>query len=100
MKWWLTLALTIHAIITAFALEHHKFLDFFPPFHERLTSQIFSDLTIAMALVLGFFYYERKTHQRPLTPWWICLVATVLLGSFAPLIYLLCGGYRLPGAKS
>ncbi len=99
MKWLITLLLIGHSAITVWAMEQHSFWDFFPPFQERLTTQIFSDLTIAMGLVLGFFYLERKSQARPMLPWYGCALATLLLGSFAPLIYLLLGGYRPPLAK-
>lgn len=89
MKWLLIILLAAHTAVSLWASQTHSFLDFFPPFNDRLTTQVFSDLSVSIILVLVFIYQDRKRAQKSMGPWWLCAFGTILLGSFAPLIYLL-----------
>lgn len=48
--------------------------------------QVLADLTIALVLVLAWLWKDAKATGRKPWPW---IVATLTLGSFAPLVYLL-----------
>ncbi len=47
--------------------------------------QVFTDLVIALVLVLSWLIPEAKKNNRNPWPW---VLATVLMGSFGPLLYL------------
>jgi len=85
----LILLLLIHGTVTLVAFNKVGILTVFPPFEEVHTYQIFSDLLVSVALAMMFIYRELKRKQRPLKAFYGCCVGVVLLGSFAPLIYLL-----------
>ncbi|MFP5492481.1 MAG: DUF2834 domain-containing protein [Bacteriovoracia bacterium] len=89
MRWLCIVLLATHTAVSLWAAQHHSFLDFFPPFNNRLTTQIFSDLSMSIIMVLAFIYQDRKRANKSMGPWWLCAFGTILLGSFAPLIYLL-----------
>ena len=48
--------------------------------------QVLTDLTIALTLVLTWICKDAKVTGRNAWPW---IIATLTLGSFAPLVYLL-----------
>ena len=48
--------------------------------------QVFADLAIALTLVLVWMWRDAKATGRNIWPW---LFATLALGSFGPLLYLL-----------
>jgi hypothetical protein len=48
--------------------------------------QVFADLVIALSLVLVWMWFDARKTGRAFWPW---AVATLLLGSFGPLVYLL-----------
>ncbi len=50
--------------------------------------QVFFDLCIALILVLSAMIADARRHGRTVWPY---VVATLLLGSFGPLAYLLAG---------
>jgi len=54
-------------------------------FRSPGTMQILADLGIGMLLVSSWMVRDARQRKKPVGPW---LVATVFLGSFAPLAYL------------
>ncbi|MEX0271967.1 hypothetical protein AB3R30_22845 [Leptolyngbyaceae cyanobacterium UHCC 1019] len=50
------------------------------------SAQIFVDLVIALVLVSVWMWQDAKATGRNPLPW---IVATILVGSFSPLLYLL-----------
>lgn len=57
-----------------------------PHFQSFAGGQVFADLVIALSLAMVWIWHDAKAHGR--TPWpWI--LATLALGSFGPLLYLL-----------
>lgn len=55
--------------------------------------QVFFDLAIALLLVLGWIYKDARARGR--NPW-IWVVATVMTGSVAPLLYLITNKQDAP----
>jgi hypothetical protein len=48
--------------------------------------QVFADLVISLCLVMSWMRQDAKANGRRFWPW---LVATLLVGSFSPLLYLI-----------
>lgn len=57
--------------------------------HSPAGWQVFTDLVIALVLVLSWLIHHARTNGRNPVPW---VVLTLLLGSFGPLLYLLFFG--------
>jgi fluoride ion exporter CrcB/FEX len=57
-----------------------------PQFQNFGLGQVLADLTISLILIMIWMWQDAKTTGRNPWPW---LVATLTLGSFGPLIYLL-----------
>ena len=81
--------LTAHTAMTFYFLRHDGFFSVFPPFQQDHTWQIFSDLVVSISLVLFFIFRELRLQKQKLNSFYFLIVGTVLLGSFAPLIFLL-----------
>lgn len=80
--------------LTAVALAHHGYLGLFKlQFQTWGGTQVFADLVIALTLVMGWMWRDARALGRNVWPW---LVATLALGSFGPLLYLLT---RKPGSS-
>ena len=86
----LILLLVIHTAMTFYFLRNDGYFSVLPPFKEGYTWQIFSDLAVAMSLILFFIYRELKLRKESLISVYVLGLATLLLGSFAPLAFLLC----------
>lgn len=79
----------VHAVVTARASMDSEYLELFAfAFATWPARQLFSDLTVAMVLVVGWMIVDAKKMGR--NPW-PYVVASVLFGSFAPVAYLLIG---------
>jgi hypothetical protein len=82
-------ALLVHGCISYVAWLEHGFAGAFPPFVSSNTTQIYSDLVIALIGVNIWVFYDmrlRKTSRR----WFVVhATGTWLSGSFAPLLYIL-----------
>jgi hypothetical protein len=61
----------------------------FPPFSDMYVYQIFSDLVMSLGIVLTLILILLRRKGRSLTGFYILMVGSVALGSFAPIIYLL-----------
>jgi hypothetical protein len=58
--------------------------------------QVFVDLAAALLIALMFLYDDAKARGIRFWPW---IIATLMTGSIAPLLYLLIYGYR-PGRSN
>jgi hypothetical protein len=75
------------AVLTAEAFVQMGFVGFFAALAANLaTVQVFTDLVIGLSVVLGFIWYDARERGLPFARY---AVATVLLGSFGPLAYLI-----------
>jgi hypothetical protein len=57
-----------------------------PHFQSFGGGQVFADLVIALSLAMVWMWQDAKKHGRVVWPW---ILATLTLGSFGPLAYLL-----------
>ena len=84
----LVIALLIpFALITAYALGTVGYMGIVA-YHLPSPAgwQVFSDLVVALVLVCSWMIVDARKHGRSVIPY---LVATLFLGSFGPLAYLL-----------
>jgi hypothetical protein len=73
--------------LTAMALAHHGYIGIFEQqFQTWAGMQVLADLVIALTLVMMWMWRDARATGRNVWPW---LVATLALGSFGPLLYLL-----------
>jgi hypothetical protein len=56
--------------------------------HSYGAMQIFADLVIALALVMAWMWRDAKNTGRNIWPW---IAATLVVGSFGPLLYFITG---------
>ncbi len=81
------LALSAFGALTAVALWQHGVVGIFLlQFQTSAGLQVLADLAIALALVLVWLWRDARATGRNPWPW---IVATLALGSFGPLVYLL-----------
>ncbi len=84
----LTVFFVLFAALTAYAVHHVGGV--WQLLHAHLSQpagwQIFADLVIVMCLLLVFVYRDAKATGRPFVPW---AMASLLLGSFGPLLYFI-----------
>ena len=85
-------ALLVHGGFTVVAFVEHGYSGYFPPFSDTNTTQIFSDLVLALTLVNVWVYFDLKRRKKPGYWFLVHLLGTALSGSFAPLVYLLVRG--------
>lgn len=75
------------AVLSGIALWHHGFWGIIAPhFKSWGAGQVFADLVIALTLVITWMWRDAKATGRNPLPW---VVATLIGGSFGPLVYLL-----------
>jgi hypothetical protein len=73
--------------LSAVALWQHGYIGIFQlQFQTSAGLQVLADLAIALALVLAWLWRDARATGRSPWPW---VVATLALGSFGPLLYLL-----------
>jgi hypothetical protein len=83
----LIVTLLAFGALTAVALAHHGYFGIFTlPFQTWGGTQVLADLVIALTLVLVWMWHDARATGRNVWPW---IVATLALGSFGPLLYLL-----------
>ena len=84
--------LVFHTVISVRALMDFGFFDLFRfAYKDWASAQLFSDLTMCLVLLSSWMIVDSRRTGRTVWPW---LLATMLLGSFAPLTYLLVGELR------
>ena len=83
----LVLILIPFAALTAVALWQHGYWGILAPHFQTFgAGQVLADLVIALTLVMAWMWRDAKATGRNIWPWF---VATLFLGSFGPLLYLL-----------
>jgi RsiW-degrading membrane proteinase PrsW (M82 family) len=81
------LTLILFGALTVAALWQDGILKIFSSIPQSLGSlQIYLDLVIACSLINVWIWHDAKKHGR--NPW-LWIIATFIVGSFSPLIYLL-----------
>lgn len=83
----LLVALALLGAVTAAALWQHGYWGILAPhFQSWGGAQVLLDLVIALGLVLAWLWNDARTSGRNPWPW---IAATLVVGSFGPLVYLL-----------
>jgi len=81
------LVLILFGSLTAIALWQYGYWGILAPHFQSFgAAQVFADLVIALTLVMVWMWQDAKAAGRNPWPW---IIATLFLGSFGPLIYLL-----------
>jgi hypothetical protein len=85
----LLITLVLFGALSAAALWQHGYLGIFALHFQTFGgAQVLADLVIALVLVMTWMWRDAKATGRNVWPW---IVATLALGSFGPLVYLLTG---------
>ncbi len=83
----LTTTLILFGALSAAALWQHGYWGILAPHFQSLGGgQVLADLVIALTLVMVWMWHDAKATGRKTWPW---IVATLVLGSIGPLLYLL-----------
>ena len=83
----LIVTLVLFGALTAAALWQHGYWGIIAPHFQTFGGgQVLTDLVIALTLAQVWMWQDAKATGRNIWPW---LVATLALGSFGPLLYLL-----------
>jgi hypothetical protein len=93
-------ALAAHGVLTIISFRDHGYPGFFPPFADSNTTQVFSDLVVALSLVNIWVFFDLKRRGKPFYWFFIHLLATAMFGSFAPLVYLLTRGEQRSSSRT
>jgi len=79
--------IVLFGALTANALWQHGYWGLFAPHVQSFAdAQVLADLVIALSLVMVWMWHDARKIGRNVWPW---LLATLALGSFGPLLYLL-----------
>lgn len=90
----LLLALVGLGCITAVALWHDGFICILSSIgHSYGSIQIFTDLVIALTLVMVWMWRDARRSGRNVWPW---ILMTLVVGSFGPLLYLITARRKGP----
>jgi hypothetical protein len=83
----LTITLILFGALSAVALWQHGYWGIIAPqFQSFGAGQVLADLVIALTLAMVWMWHDAKATGRNAWPW---IIATLVLGSFGPLVYLL-----------
>jgi hypothetical protein len=90
----LILTLLLFGALSAVALWQHGYWGIIAPHFQSFGGgQVLADLVIALTLVMVWMWHDAGAVGRNPWPW---IVATLVVGSLSPLLYLLT---RKPAAK-
>lgn len=88
----LALVTVAFGVLSAVAVADHGYLGIFTwQLGSTAGLQVLTDLVIALALAMAWMVADARRTGRRAWPW---LLATLALGSFGPLGYLLAGTLR------
>lgn len=83
----IVLTMILFGALSAVALWRHGYWGIIAPhFQSSGAGQVFADLVIALTLIMIWMWRDARAAGRNPWPW---IVATLALGSFGPLVYLL-----------
>lgn len=83
----IVVTLILFGALSTVAIIEHGFVGIFmSPMQSLASTQIFFDLVISLTLVMIWMWRDAKANGRNIWPW---LIATLAVGSFGPLVYLL-----------
>lgn len=83
----IVVTLALFGALSAIALWHHGYWGIVAPHFQSFgAGQVFADLVIALTLIMIWMWRDARASGRNPWPW---IVATLALGSFGPLVYLL-----------
>ncbi len=83
----ITIVLILFGALSAVALWQHGYWGLIAPLLQTFGGgQVLADLVISLSLVMLWMWHDAKTTGRTAWPW---IAATLVLGSFGPLVYLL-----------
>jgi len=81
------ITLILFGALTTVALWQHGYWGIIAPHFKSFgAGQVLADLVIALTLVMIWMWRDARSTGRNVWPW---IVATLALGSFGPLLYLL-----------
>jgi len=81
------ITLVLFGALSGIALWQHGYWGIIAPHFQSFgAGQVFADLVIALTLAMVWMWHDARATGRNAWPW---IVATLLLGSFGPLVYLL-----------
>jgi hypothetical protein len=83
----IVITLVLFGTLTGIAVWHDGISGIFRSISSSFgAAQIYVDLIIALVLIMIWMWQDAKSTDRIIWPW---IVATLLTGAFAPLLYLL-----------
>lgn len=83
----IVITLILFGALTGVALWQHGYWGIIAPHFQSFgAGQVFADLVIALTLAMVWMWQDAKASGRNPWPW---IAATLALGSFGPLVYLL-----------
>lgn len=83
----LIITLVLFGALSAVALWQHGYWGIIAPHFQSFgAGQVLADLVIALTLAMVWMWRDAKATGRNVWPW---IIATLALGSFGPLVYLL-----------
>ena len=83
----LILTLLLFGALSAVALWQHGYWGIIAPHFQSFGGgQVLADLVIALTLVMVWMWHDARAAGRNPWPW---IVATLVVGSLSPLLYLL-----------
>ena len=81
------ITLALFGALSAAALWQHGYWGILLPHFQSLAGgQVLADLAIALTLAMVWMWQDARSAGRSIWPW---IAATLVLGSFGPLVYLL-----------